>query len=103
MNAFYIMPIVGLMILGFLPQLVTIAESSSDKAIEFADDMNSAIDCATTARPLEECSPELYEHDFTEEIDETLKLTEEIIALSADYASEIEVIEEEDIIIIKFK
>ncbi len=53
--------------LATLTQLQDIAESSSEKAIKYAEDMNGALDCAYQARPLDECSPDLFSEDFKEE------------------------------------
>jgi len=78
MREIIILPVVGIMILGFLPQLLTIAESSQEKTIVFADDMNNAIDCATRGIALEICSPNLMAHDFNPEIEQTLELGAEI-------------------------
>lgn len=78
MKEIIIVPFLGLMILAFVPQLVAIAESSQEKAVLFADDMNAAIDCATRGVALEVCSPNLMEHDFTPEIDAVLEIVEEV-------------------------
>ena len=69
MRELIILPVIGLALLGFVPELVAIASSSQDKAIDFADDMNAAIDCATRGIPLEICSPGLMSHDFQPEFE----------------------------------
>lgn len=62
--------LIGTLLIGMLTQLETIAQDSAQKAIEFSDDMNSAMDCATKGIPLKECSPNLMSHDFSKEVDE---------------------------------
>ena len=79
MKELIVMPIIAITILGFVPHLVEIAEASQEKAVNFADDMNNAIDCAALALPLEQCSPGLFKHNFTQEIDETLYINEKIL------------------------
>jgi len=103
MKALLITPIVGLMILGFIPQLLTIAESSQEKAIVFADDMNAAIDCATRGVALEECSPNLMNHDFSPEMTETVELAEQIAKLASEQGSSVEVVSSGNRIIIQIE
>ncbi|MBD3209378.1 hypothetical protein GF367_03080 [Candidatus Woesearchaeota archaeon] len=68
MNANLItIPIFITIILGFATQLETIAEDTSDKAIDFSQDMSNAMDCATKGIPITECSPNLMDHDFAPE------------------------------------
>ncbi len=57
--------------LGTLTQLQDIAEDSAAKAVKYSDDMNNAIPCAFEARPLDECSPDLFSTDFESEMDRT--------------------------------
>jgi hypothetical protein len=72
-------PVVAIMILGFVPQLLSVAESSQAKAISFADDMNNAIDCATRGVALEVCSPNLMDHDFSPELNQTLSISQDML------------------------
>jgi hypothetical protein len=51
------------LIMGFAIELAQIANQVSNKAIDFSEDMNKAMDCAITGRPLEECSPNLKSDD----------------------------------------
>jgi len=85
MKELLIAPVVILMILSFTPRLLNIAESSQEKAVNFADDMNAAIDCATRGIPLEVCSPDLMEHNFDTEINKTIELNSEILEMLAEY------------------
>jgi hypothetical protein len=85
MKYLLIAPVVGMMMLGFLPELLSIAEDTQDKTIAFADDMNSAIDCATRALPLELCSPGLSTYDWTPEINRTMSLDQRMIEVLEDY------------------
>jgi len=72
-------PVAVVIILGLTTQLGTVAESSADKAVAFADDMNNAIDCATRGIALEVCSPNLMSHDFEPEINATIKTSIDMI------------------------
>ena len=51
-------------------QLVDIAEGSSDKVVNYAADMESAIDCAIAGVPIEQCSPNLGKVSFEDDISE---------------------------------
>ncbi len=77
MKALLITPAVLVIVLGLAIELEGIARSSSEKALDFADDMNSAMDCARLGRPIRECSPGLYAIDFDEEIQRTLEIMDE--------------------------
>ena len=68
------MPAVGLILLTVAMQLYTIAESSSDKVVQYAEDINMAMDCALLGIPISQCSPKLLETDFTSEINQTLEI-----------------------------
>lgn len=78
MDNIIVVPVVGVMMLGFMASLVEIAESTQDKAVAFADDMNKAMDCATRGIPIEICSPNLMSQDFQPEIDRLIEATKEI-------------------------
>jgi hypothetical protein len=78
MDSMITIPVVGVMMLGFMASLVEIAESTEDKAIAFADDMNNAMDCATRGIPIEVCSPNIMNHDFDVESDRLLEAVKEI-------------------------
>ena len=66
--------------LGTLSQLTELAETSSAKAVQYSEDMTNAIDCAYTARPLSECSPNLFSTDFKEDVAQTQAILKEIKA-----------------------
>ena len=85
MKELLIAPVVILMILSFTPRLLDIAESSQDKAVDFADDMNAAIDCATRGIPIEICSPDLMSYNFDSEIEKTTKISSEILEMMKEY------------------
>ena len=76
-----IIPAFTLLCFSFFAQLSELAESSADKAIDFAEDMEKAIDCATRGEDLSVCSPELFSHDFEQEIEELTDTAEEITAI----------------------
>jgi hypothetical protein len=53
--------------LATMTQLQDLAQEASDKAVKAADDQVNALDCAYTARPLTECSPDLFSEDYKAE------------------------------------
>ena len=55
--------------LATMTQLQDLAQDASDKAIAAATAQVNAIDCAYEARPLTDCSPDLFSQDFTDEIE----------------------------------
>jgi hypothetical protein len=61
----------GLLILSLVTQLVAIGEDTSNKAVDYAQDMNMATDCAFKGIPLEECVPDLNDTNFSSEIERT--------------------------------
>lgn len=69
---------VALLMLGFMTQLHHIAESSSEKTLQYADDMNKAMDCAFVGKPIRECSPTLMETNFDNELNETITVLNNI-------------------------
>lgn len=81
MRELIVYPIFGLLLLGIGMQLVDIAESTGAKAVDFADDMNRAIDCAVMGIELEKCSPNLMSHDFKEEVNRTIETGNEILEI----------------------
>lgn len=64
--------------IGTAMELATVAEASATKAVEYSNDMVLALDCAYTARPLDECSPDLFSTDFTQEADQTRAILEDL-------------------------
>jgi len=78
MKSLLILPAVAILLLGVAIELEGIAQSTSDKAIEFAGDMESAMDCATVGRPIRECSPRLMDTDFTTDVNETISTLENL-------------------------
>lgn len=75
---FFIMATFTIFMLSFTIALGKIAESSANKALEFSEDMNNAIDCAIRAVPIEECSPNLMDYDFKPNVEEYQRLTQNI-------------------------
>lgn len=53
-------------------QLLEIAESSSEKALGFTEEMNKAVDCAARGVDMKECSPALFDYDFEKDMEKTL-------------------------------
>jgi len=78
MTDWFYAPIIVALLLGTLTQLEDLGEEASQKTIDYAEQAVNAIDCAYQARPLTECSPDLFNADFTAEIEETNRLLEEI-------------------------
>lgn len=78
MKALILVPIVATLMLGFVLQLVDIAESSSEKTLDFADDMNLAMDCAVRGIPIQECAPDLTNHEFKSDIEKTINVLNEM-------------------------
>lgn len=68
MKELLIIPIIALTILGIATSLVDTAEQSGEKVVAYAQDMNDAMDCAFLGKPLSDCSPDLLETDFKEDI-----------------------------------
>ncbi len=76
MTEYVLVPFVGIpialiVVFTTLSELEAHAYHVSERTIQFADDAVSALDCAYTARPLTECSPNLITADFSEEIERT--------------------------------
>jgi hypothetical protein len=63
------MVLVVTLTLATMTQLHDLAQDASDKAVAAATAHVAAIDCAYEARPLTECSPEIFSVDYTEEIE----------------------------------
>lgn len=81
-------PIVALLILSMGTQLVDIATSTSEKTLNYANEMDASVDCAFRGVPIEKCSASLTETDFEPEI-------KEYINFSKQMADEIEALEKE--------
>ncbi len=54
--------------LATITQLQTLAEDASDKAVQAAIDQTNALPCAYEARPLNECSPNIFSNNVDAEI-----------------------------------
>ncbi|MGM5482370.1 MAG: hypothetical protein ACQESF_02805 [Nanobdellota archaeon] len=74
-----VVPVFTILFLGFATQLMDVAESASEKTIDFTYDMQNAIDCATRGVDIRECSPGIYEHSFKKEIQQTKELNDEFL------------------------
>ncbi|MFP4111564.1 MAG: hypothetical protein ACLFPQ_05410 [Candidatus Woesearchaeota archaeon] len=75
-------PIVMSLVLGLAMQLIEIAESTSEKVVRYAEDMNSAIDCAFRGIDISYCAPNLAGTDFKGELNETKEIIDEINRLN---------------------
>jgi hypothetical protein len=65
--------------IGLFSDLYNIADKTSDKTITFAEDMENAIDCATRGISIYECSPNLGQENFQEELKNTKDLLNQTI------------------------
>lgn len=67
-----------IIIMGLTVELATIAEETSEKTLDFSNEMNDAIDCAIQGLPIQECSPSLMEDDeFINNAEAFLKTVED--------------------------
>ncbi len=71
-------PAIIAMILGFAVELQAIAEDASSQTIEFSNNAADALECAYTARPLNECSKDIFSDKTTKEIAETRRILDEM-------------------------
>ena len=79
MRELIFIPVVAVMILGFMTQLSDIAMSTSDKTLNYADQMDSAVDCAFRGIPVEVCSPGLSKTNFQADAKEVIELNKKMI------------------------
>lgn len=70
---------------GTVTQLEALAQQSADKTIKYAEDATNAIDCAYQARPLSECSPDLFSTDFKAEVAESQRIIADLQAQQAGH------------------
>lgn len=75
-------PLVMSIVLALALQLVDIAESSSEKVVHYAGQMDSAIDCAFRGIDISYCAPDLDDTSFKEELEETLEIIEQLKELN---------------------
>lgn len=71
-------PIVAGMIATLAQELVVQAEEVSEKTIDYADQMNNALDCAFKGIPITVCSPDLVDVDFDQDLVEFQETLEDI-------------------------
>lgn len=81
MKELLLAPLAVLIILGFVTQLSDIATSTSEKALNYANEMDSAVDCAFRGVLISECSPNLVDTNFEPEIKETIDFNKKIMEL----------------------
>lgn len=79
MRELIFIPVIAVMILGFMTQLSDIAMSTSDKTLNYADQMDSAVDCAFRGIPVEVCSPGLSNTNFEADTKEVIQLNKRMI------------------------
>ena len=98
-----IAPMIVVFLLGFALQLTDIAESTSAKVLNYADDMNRALDCATSGISIYNCSPNLNSYDFKEDAKEYKKFNEEYIEQLVTLFENATITEKNDTILIEIK
>ena len=86
---FIALPIVFSILFGLAFELIDIAETSSDKIINFAESMENALDCAIAGISIDVCSPELSSISFEPEINRFIETNERIKEISKDTLKEI--------------
>jgi hypothetical protein len=64
--------------LATVTELHDIAQEASESTIAYAEDATAALDCAYTARPLDECSPDLFNEDFKEQAERTRAILDDL-------------------------
>ncbi len=74
-----ILPLFAIILLGIASPLIQLAESSSQKTVSFATEMEHAMPCAARGIPLAQCSPDLTEYDFSEDLAQAQELNLQII------------------------
>lgn len=79
MKGLILAPIAFIILIGFMTQLADVAMSTSNKVLNYANDMDSAIDCAFRGIDVETCSPDLYATSFEPETKEVIDLNKEIL------------------------
>jgi hypothetical protein len=72
MKELIMVPVVLGLVLTLGMQLSDIADSSAQKTVDFAEDMNNAFDCAARGVSIYECSPDLKTTSFKKEMNETI-------------------------------
>ncbi|MGM5484399.1 MAG: hypothetical protein ACQEP1_00830 [Nanobdellota archaeon] len=70
-------PIAAVILLGFMANLSEIATSTSEKALNYANEMDSAVDCAFRGVNVEECSD--MDQDFEKDKKEAIDFNKELI------------------------
>jgi hypothetical protein len=79
MKALLLAPVAVLVVLSFVTQLADVASSTSEKTLNYASEMDSAVDCAFRGIPVSVCSPELTSYDFEPDAVEYMELNREYI------------------------
>ena len=79
MKELLLAPLAILIVFGFVTQLGDIAMSSSEKALNYADNANNALDCAFKGIPIEVCSPELMDTNFEPETREYIDFNKKMM------------------------
>jgi hypothetical protein len=72
-------PIVAIILLGFALQISQIAQSAGGKVVNYADDMNKALECAFNAQSIYNCSPNLSKYDFETDARDYKKINEQFL------------------------
>ena len=97
-----IAPVIAIFVIGFAIQLIAIAESSSNKVLDYADGMNDALDCALRGISIYNCSPQLRDYDFKNDTREFRDVNSDHLEGLKHLFSNATIIKEEGIILIKY-
>jgi hypothetical protein len=82
-------PLILSLLIGVATELTEIAESASDKVINYAEDMENALDCAFVGIPIEVCSPNLVQTDFKQDLKDLNATNAELIQFYEQYADQL--------------
>ncbi len=85
MTSWYFAPIAAAIILGMLANIQVLGQQASDRTIQFSQDSVNAIDCAFKAEPLTDCSPNLFSHNITEQVDQANAMLKTMQAQNQEY------------------
>ena len=81
-------PLVIGLILSMSIELIDIAESASDKVINYAQDMDDALDCAFRGIDITVCSPNLGKENFELELEKTQEILDKLSTINVTLINE---------------
>jgi hypothetical protein len=81
-------PLVASLILSVSIELIAVAESASDKVINYAQDMDNALDCAFRGIDITICSPNLGKESFELELEKTKEVIDKLKSINITLINE---------------